>query len=107
MNSQCARSMEVTVTDQRPSMAIVDLVARESGTDPIELEPLYDVIDPDMLDSLCESSSGFTSLEFNYHGRNVTVRADSQPEETVEISLAEPGTVAEGTSDVFNTESTI
>lgn len=82
-------------------MAIVDLIARVDGTDPVELDPLYGVIDPDVLNSLCDSSPGFTSLEFAYQGHRVTVEATG---EAVEISLADSEPVADGSGNALNTE---
>jgi hypothetical protein len=58
--------------DDRLSMAVIDLVARASDTDPLELDPLYDAIDPDLLDSLPDSD-GFSSLEFAYHGYTISI----------------------------------
>ncbi|WP_306053916.1 HalOD1 output domain-containing protein [Natronococcus wangiae] len=72
--------------DRRPSTAIIDLVARVDGVDPIALEPLYNAIDPDKLDTICDPRSGFQQLSFAYEGRTVTVEAF---EEGVEISLAD------------------
>ncbi|MFP8951971.1 HalOD1 output domain-containing protein [Natrialbaceae archaeon A-arb3/5] len=56
-------------------MAVVELVSRADGTDPLELEPLYNAIDPEHLDSLCDPDSGFSSLEFVYAGRTVVVES--------------------------------
>ncbi|THE65558.1 hypothetical protein D8Y22_07020 [Salinadaptatus halalkaliphilus] len=64
-------------------MAVIDLVSRATGVDPLELEPLYDVIDPDVLDTICRAD-GFSSLEFTYAGRTVALQAIS---EGVEITL--------------------
>lgn len=75
-----------TGEDQQPSTAIIDLVARVEDADPIALEPLYDAIDPDMLNSICDSSSGFQVLTFAYAGRTVTVEA---VDEGVDITLEE------------------
>ncbi|ELY84013.1 HalOD1 output domain-containing protein [Natrinema altunense] len=82
-------------TDDRLSMAVIDLVARTSDTDPVELEPLYDAIDPDLLDSL-PAEDGFTSLEFAYHGYTVTVTATG---ESVEVSLEDAGGSADESTD--------
>ncbi|WP_226004290.1 HalOD1 output domain-containing protein [Natrinema salinisoli] len=60
--------------DDQLSMAVIDLVARATDTDPLELDPLYDAIDPDLLDSLPDSD-GFSSLEFSYHGYTISVAA--------------------------------
>ncbi|MFC4439484.1 MULTISPECIES: HalOD1 output domain-containing protein [Natrialbaceae] len=86
--------------NRRPSTAIIDLVARVDGVDPIALEPLYNAIDPDKLDSICDSSSGFQQLSFSYEGRTVTVETF---EEGLEISLADaeyPGTESAETADI-------
>lgn len=93
MNSQ--NSTVVTADDDRsPSMAVVELVADVTGTDPLELPPLYNALDPDALDSLCGNSSGFSSLEFEYTSRTVTVE---RVREGLEISLG-PVTIGNGGS---------
>ncbi|WP_230198668.1 HalOD1 output domain-containing protein [Halopiger djelfimassiliensis] len=101
MKSQ--HSMTVAATNQRrPSMAVIDLVARADGADPIDLEPLYNAIDPDVLDTVCDSDSGFTSLEFEYQGHTVSVEASDG---TLEISLEDAGFATDGTRSVADTES--
>lgn len=35
-----------------PSELIIDAIAKAEGVDPLELEPLYDIIDPTTIDSL-------------------------------------------------------
>ncbi|EMA32361.1 hypothetical protein C446_14654 [Halobiforma nitratireducens JCM 10879] len=72
-------------------MAIVDFVARETGTDAVELSPLYDAVDPDALDSLLRSD-GFAALEFEYEGRTVEIEdADG----SLRISFADGTVTAE------------
>lgn len=83
MNSQ-TRSKTETITDgKQPSVAVIDHVARVAGVDPLELEPLYDAIDPDVLDTVC-TAAGFTTLEFDYCGYTVRLR---RAEENVQIDL--------------------
>lgn len=41
-----------------PSERVVETVAEATATDPLELEPLYDVIDPDALDRLFRPGRG-------------------------------------------------
>ncbi|MFB9823158.1 HalOD1 output domain-containing protein [Halobaculum roseum] len=58
--------------------AVVASVASVSGTDPIELPPLYDVIDPDALASLCsgrrsDGSDSSVRVSFEYADHLVTV----------------------------------
>lgn len=98
-------STTVTATDeQRPSMAVIDLVAEATGVDALDLDPLYHAIDPEALDSLCTDSSGFSSLEFDYSGRTVVVE---QVGDDIEISL-EPVTVgSERTVGVADSEPSI
>ncbi|ARS91903.1 hypothetical protein B1756_16810 [Natrarchaeobaculum aegyptiacum] len=55
-------------------MVVIERCARLEGVDPLDLDPLYDTIDPDVLDSAC-AAPGFTSLEFTYCGRVVTLRS--------------------------------
>lgn len=72
----------VPVTDR-----VVSAVAEATGTDPLELEPLNEVVDPDALDALF-SSSGLRSarpprrVEFAYAGRTVVVTGGG----TVEVT---------------------
>jgi len=51
-------SIERTIGDERPSIAVVSAVADVTGTDPSELDPLYETIDPDALNSLFRGSQG-------------------------------------------------
>lgn len=64
-------------SDESPSSAIVRAVASVRDQDPLSLEPLYDVLDPDALDSLVvlEASTDVT-LSFRYAGCMVWVDAD-------------------------------
>ncbi|TYL38438.1 hypothetical protein CV102_11565 [Natronococcus pandeyae] len=99
MNSQSPTTRVTEAEDRQPSTAIIDLVARVDGVDPVTLDPLYNAIDPDKLDSICNSSSGFQQLSFSYEGRTVTVEA---VDEGIDISLAEAeylGTDASSTAD--------
>ena len=70
------------------SLQIVDCVAKREHTDPLELPPLYDAVDPDALDDLFASGrqNGMTQsgrIEFQYNGYTVIVEFDSGPEITV------------------------
>lgn len=60
--------------DVSPSEKVVKAVAAKTGTDPLELPPLYETIDPDALDALVESSGERSlQLEFQFAGRHVVV----------------------------------
>ncbi|RQG91068.1 hypothetical protein EA473_19195 [Natrarchaeobius chitinivorans] len=82
-------------------MAIVEHVARVDGVDPLDLEPLYNAIDPEDLDAICESGSESIELEFIYAGRTVTVAKENG---TVEVGIDEGISRAEA-SDAADTES--
>ncbi|MFP8957766.1 HalOD1 output domain-containing protein [Natrialbaceae archaeon A-CW3] len=81
-----------------PVEAIVDLVSRVDGQSPIELRPIYEVVDPDALDTLfshrhgsAERSPGQT-FEFVYEGYQITVIGDGR----IELSLpSHPAKVTE------------
>lgn len=64
------------------SQRVIERVAEAEGVDPIEIDPLYSVIDPDALDSLFrpqlkESAvpDSNAALRFEYHGYDVRVTA--------------------------------
>lgn len=75
--------MVVMAGETTVSERIVREIARAKGVDPLDLEPLYDVIDTDALDSMFQSSPSTASLEFEYSGYEVRVEG---PEE---IEIAE------------------
>lgn len=58
--------------------AVVASVGSVSGTDPLELPPLYDVIDPEALRSICSRERGdgtepTVTVSFEYAGHHVKV----------------------------------
>lgn len=59
------------------SLRIVEALADATNTDAHELEPLYNVVDPEALDRLCgpDSSDG-VRVEFEYDGVLVEVGSD-------------------------------
>ncbi len=56
-------------------MTIVEAVADATGVDPLDLEPLYNVIDQEALVSLFQAGAT-GEVRFSYHGCAVTVTAD-------------------------------
>jgi len=81
------------------SETVVEAVSEATGVDPLELEPLYSVVDADALNSMFRPSVGSppTSLElqFSMAGCEVVVHGDGEvvvtpPEETEE----RPGAIA-------------
>lgn len=61
--------------------AIVFEVAEREGTDPTQLPPLYEVVDPDALQAFVESSGDDAlAVEFLYQGYEVRVTSDGDVE---------------------------
>lgn len=54
---------------------VIYAVANANGVDPTDLDPLYDTIDPDALDSLFGSGTEGT-IAFAYEGHDVAVNGD-------------------------------
>lgn len=65
--------------DERPSMTVVRAVAALTDTSPLDLDPLYDTIDPDKLDELFRDPDGSAvraDVRFTYSGCRVIVTED-------------------------------
>ncbi len=63
--------------EPRPSVAVVEAVARVRDCEPTDLEPLVAVVDPDALDVLAAGTSQRDDgprVEFEYEGVAVEVR---------------------------------
>ena len=69
-----------TATEQ-----VIRTVAETTETDPLELPPLYETIDPDALDALVEDMEAGT-ISFTYVGREITVDSDGT------VTVEEPPT---------------
>lgn len=54
------------------SLQIIQEIANETGTDPVELPPLYHTIDPTLIDALPERAT----LTFPYQGYTVAIDGD-------------------------------
>ncbi|WP_254863964.1 HalOD1 output domain-containing protein [Halovivax gelatinilyticus] len=82
------------------SETVVMTVAEAKGVDPLELDPLYDVIDPDALNSLFQPSVGSPpapmDLRFSMAGCEVVVRGDG------EVLVTPPGTDEAPTAPVMS-----
>ncbi|WP_224270901.1 HalOD1 output domain-containing protein [Haloprofundus salinisoli] len=66
---------------ENASDAVVMAVADARNADPLELDPLYDTIDPDALDAIFSSSDSAhpsVELEFDIGGCHVTVRGTGE-----------------------------
>ena len=64
------------------SETVVTAVAEAKGVDVLDLDPLYDTVDPDALDRLFDSSGASTpasmELSFSMAGCQVLVRGDGE-----------------------------
>jgi hypothetical protein len=93
--------MSHSITDARStrpdavSHAVVDAVARANDVDARSLPPLYDVVDPDALETLIGGSSAIDCVRFVLAGCEVVVRGDG----TVDATAVDesPVTVSTGT----------
>ena len=66
-----------------PSTAVAETVAMATGSEPNEIEPLYDHIDPDSLDALVSPRmvsrlEATNSVTFQYESYEVTVRSNGE-----------------------------
>lgn len=60
-----------------PSLRVIDALAAVTDTDPLELPPLYEVIDPEALDALFRPDSGVEgTVQFTFGPHEITVRSD-------------------------------
>lgn len=64
-------------------MAVISSVAVARNTDPAELDPLYDSIDPEALDTLLNPPdrsmfAGIERISFPYHESKVTIYRDGR-----------------------------
>ena len=67
----------------RPSAAVIEMVAIAADREPSALEPLYDTVDPEALDTLIRRNGDVESttemrVTFTYAGHDVTVRGDGE-----------------------------
>lgn len=72
----------------RPSTQVIEAVAEATDSVQTELQPLYEVIDPDALDSLYSSldARSTATVTFRYEGCSVTVRTDGETAPTVNVT---------------------
>lgn len=75
--SPTATTLTYTIDDdESPSEAIVSAVATVTGKEILDLDPLYQIIDPDHLNSLYETISsrgGTAEIAFEFNNCQVTV----------------------------------
>lgn len=83
ISCECAPVYETeyeTDTEQSPIVAVVKALATVKEVDPVEMDPLYDVIDVEALDQLFGEDGNTIEaakiLHFTVDGWNVFIRAD-------------------------------
>lgn len=80
----CKSSFTATFdpADERPSEVVVSAVASVAGVSPLELGPLYAVVDPGALDALVahaqRTGTGTHRVWFAYEGFDVCVRTNGE-----------------------------
>lgn len=81
-------SIAVDDPADRPSKQVIEAVAEATDSVRTELRPLYEVIDPDALDSLFGSSRARTTatVTFRYGGCSVTVHTDGETAPLVNVA---------------------
>lgn len=70
-------------TETNPTTAVAETLAAAADCDPLDLDPLYDSVDPDSLDTIVESSRPAadgcgTMVSFPLETRRVTVHGDGE-----------------------------
>lgn len=86
-STQPASTVYERADDERPSDAVVRAVAAATGTAVLDLDPLYDVLDPQQLDGIVadvdeRTLHGESSITFRFSGCLVTVAENTVRVET-------------------------
>ncbi|WP_265108965.1 HalOD1 output domain-containing protein [Halosolutus halophilus] len=76
MQTDICKGDDESGTWDEPATAVVMMVADAKDADPLDLDSLYEVVDPDALAGLVSRSEGPVRIEFEYEGYAVTVRSD-------------------------------
>lgn len=105
MEAMTDTTMEEVGSDCRSeqiSEAVVTAVAEAKGVDPLDLDPLYSVVDPDALNSMFQPTVGSPpasmELRFSMAGCQVVVQGEG------EVTVIAPTKSDEGTSVAPNEE---
>lgn len=62
--------------DTPVSVSVVEAIAEERNADPLDIEPLWNSVDPEALDRLITAADGDLSVSFTVDDCLVTVRND-------------------------------
>lgn len=84
MDGLTAKTASPSITESRNAVTtVVQAVADEKGVSPLELEPIANALDPDVIEKLVDDANAADSgsvprIEFEYEDCEVTVTADGQ-----------------------------
>lgn len=76
MQTDTCRTNGATENWDEPATQVVMEVAEAKDVDPLELDSLAEVVDPDALNDMVARSLRTVRIEFEYEGHTVTVRGD-------------------------------
>ncbi len=101
MSETASTHVEAVGHEGDVSQAVVMAVAEAKGIDPLELEPLYDIVDPDALNRLFRPSAGTREsslvFQFTMAGCAVEIHGDGEVSVTPQVSADGPAkTIAPG-----------
>ena len=85
-------TVQTNSSDEDISETVVSAVADAKGVDPLDLDPLYDAIDPDALDSIFRhagAGSTVTKLSFEMEDCEVLVRGSGEVVVTLATATTE------------------
>lgn len=84
-----------------PSMAVVAALSEVTNTDPLDLEPLYNVVDTDVLNALVQGRGALDEpirLSFSVEEYTITVSSNGE----IDIAPLEDGRIDHGNEDVIS-----
>ncbi|AGB36627.1 HalOD1 output domain-containing protein [Natronococcus occultus] len=70
-----------------PVIAVIEAVAGATDSDPLNLPPLYESVDPDALNTLFNGSETGTQVAFEYAGLEVVVQGEEVEVEPLQGEL--------------------
>ena len=101
MTGTLGDTVRTTSEDETVSETVIAAVADAKGVSPLDLDPLYDSIDPDALDQLFDHAGGgssITRLSFEMADCEVHVRANG------EVTVTPAPAASEGVDRVISLE---
>jgi hypothetical protein len=76
----CSKSPDETPGTDELVVDIVERVAEVEGVDVLELPPLSDVLDADLLEQLLDTAKTTVSVGFEYRGHTIVVCGEGEIE---------------------------